>query len=978
MSLDAAELKRLSSLLDLGLDVAPEQREAWLDALTGEDARLSPVLRRMLAGSAGADSTDPLGRVPSFTALGPASPGSAGFAVGDRVGPYGLLRELGAGGMGEVWLAERSDGQLKRQVALKLPLLGLRRSVLVQRFARERDILGGLAHPHIARLYDAGLDEDGQPYLALEYVEGEPITRYCQERRLGLRERIAVLRQVMDAVQYAHAHLVIHRDLKPGNVLVTAAGQAMLLDFGIAKLLQDEQTESGETELTRLGGRALTLSYAGPEQVAGAPVSIATDIWALGVLMFELLTGERPFRGERRELEQAILHNDPPRLRDVPADLATIALKALRKAPAERYPTVSAMADDLDRWLRGEPVLAQGDSRGYRLRKFVARHRLPVAVGVSVALIVVAASVVSVWQAMVAREQTRIAVNEARTAQAVQSFLEGIFKASSGDQADPVKARSRTALELLDEGAARIGRELENAPLARLRLLKTLSDMYRDMGQLDRRSTLLDERAALAAAVHGADSGAAVAALADAGFAAEEAARPERARSALTQAEAASGALRDPETRLAVDLALAAYHNARGEGAGLAAAQRAVDMLRRRPPSMDRLNALYLLGSMEFYSGHHEASAAAYREGIALAPRLEGGGASMLASLHAELADTEDRLGRPDEAIAQYRQALALSERNQGPTGRDTFVLQKRIGAYLTSHGRLRDALLSFAQARRILAAWPESADKARSLPNLLGEEARTTLAYGRPEAAIALLDAAIAASVDKAVPPGQMALHHMYRARARGQLGQSGQAAADFAAAEELVHRHGIKAGRIVNALAQFRITDHLVGGRNAEAAAAWLRLREGEGADPRGLYPVDIAAFDAEIALVSGRATEAVAHARRAVAILKSGPDERSPDEARVQHLLGTALLADGQLAAALPELQRNVALREALFDPEASPGLAAALVALGEAQRQSGRLAEARTLLARAEAIHAVHKSLARQYVEPLRRLQAALRG
>ncbi|HSC01410.1 MAG TPA: serine/threonine-protein kinase, partial [Burkholderiaceae bacterium] len=227
------DLRRLSTLLDEALELPEAEREAWLASLQGD--ALVPTLRELLARHARHETGDLIDRLPVFT-IGPERSAAPTLAAGDTVGPYRLLRELGHGGMGEVWLAERTDGQIKRPVALKLPMLGARRSVLVQRFARERDILAALAHPHIARLYDAGLADDGQPYLALEYVEGQPITHWCDAQKLASRARVELLLQVMSAVQYAHANLVIHRDLKPSNVLVTSEGQAMLLDFGIAKL----------------------------------------------------------------------------------------------------------------------------------------------------------------------------------------------------------------------------------------------------------------------------------------------------------------------------------------------------------------------------------------------------------------------------------------------------------------------------------------------------------------------------------------------------------------------------------------------------------------------------------------------------------------------------------------------------------------------------------------------------------------------
>jgi len=470
MNLEPAELIRLSTLLDEVLDLDAAGREAWLAGLQGDDALLLPTLRHILVAQPTRDTADLLERGPSFTALAEA-PAEAQFSAGEHVGPYRLERAIGQGGMGEVWLAVREDGQLKRQVALKLPTLSARRAVLVQRFARERDILGSLAHPHIARLYDAGLAGVGQPYLALEYVEGRPITAYCEEAALATRARVQLLQQVLQAVQYAHANLVIHRDLKPSNVLVTAQGQAMLLDFGIAKLLQEDAPEAAETELTRLGGRAMTLHYAAPEQISGAPISIATDVWALGVLLYEVLTGKRPFSGKPRELENAILHEEPARPQGLPADLATIVLKALKKAPAERYATADAFSEDLGRWLANEPVLAQADSAWYRLRKFATRYKIAVATGTVAITIVIAAMASTVWQAHTATVQ-------ARRAQAVQALVVRLFSES-----DPAQAQGRafTAKELIDRRVTTLDAELRDQPELKAAMEKEIGRVYANL-----------------------------------------------------------------------------------------------------------------------------------------------------------------------------------------------------------------------------------------------------------------------------------------------------------------------------------------------------------------------------------------------------------------------------------------------------------------------------------------------------------------
>jgi serine/threonine-protein kinase len=297
--------------------------------------------------------------------------------------------------MGAVWLAERADRSLKRQVALKLPRASWSRG-LAERMARERDILASLEHPNIARLYDAGTDAQGRPFLALEYVEGLPIDVYCRERSLGIRDRLQLLLQVAQAVAFAHSRLVVHRDLKPNNVLVTADGQVRLLDFGIAKLMEGDRTK--ETQLTQMSGRCMTLDYASPEQIRGEPIGTASDIYSLGVVAYELLTGARPYklkRGSAAELEEAIATVDAPLAsntvdtgarRELRGDLDAILNKTLKKNPADRYATVDALAQDCRQYLAGHRVLARPDTLVYRVARLARRHRAPLIVGGVVAL----------------------------------------------------------------------------------------------------------------------------------------------------------------------------------------------------------------------------------------------------------------------------------------------------------------------------------------------------------------------------------------------------------------------------------------------------------------------------------------------------------------------------------------------------------------------------------------------------------------
>jgi serine/threonine-protein kinase len=309
MKIDPQTWPALSQLLDEWLDLPPEGRSSWLENLGPEYAEVLPALRELLATQAMVDTDTFLNALPALRNAGESA--TAGFVVGMQIGPYRLVRQLGHGGMGVVWLAERADGALKRPVALKLPMTPLHHARLSERFARERDILAQLTHPQIARLYDAGMADGGQPYLAVEYVDGEAITAYCDRQVLGVTARLKLFLDVLRAVQYAHTNLVVHRDLKPSNILVTKDGQVRLLDFGIAKLLTEGQ--AAETELTRVGGRALTPAYASPEQVASEPITTASDVYSLGVLLCELLTGERPYRVKRETgggLEEAILAAD--------------------------------------------------------------------------------------------------------------------------------------------------------------------------------------------------------------------------------------------------------------------------------------------------------------------------------------------------------------------------------------------------------------------------------------------------------------------------------------------------------------------------------------------------------------------------------------------------------------------------------------------------------------------------------------------
>jgi serine/threonine protein kinase/Tol biopolymer transport system component len=397
MSLTVDQMRRMSRLLDDALPLDATGRRDWLHRLPDEYADLAPHLRAaLLPGGSHAEVLKSLATLPKV-ADAPAIPTSkSGLQPGARVGPYELIRLLGAGGMAEVWLARRADGAFNREVALKLPLFTQLRADLEQRFARERDILASLEHPLIARFYDAGVDAKGLPYLAMEYVQGEALTSWCDTHLLGLTARLQLMLQVSEAVQYAHEKQVIHRDLKPSNILVTQSGQVRLLDFGVSKLLGAE--EESRTQLTGVYGRALTPDYASPEMLCGGAVDARSDVYSLGVLLYEMLTGIRPYKltiaASAGLIEQAIAtveikkpsthmeqyasttrNTTPEKLtRQLHGDLDAVTLKALAKDPGNRYQSAAALAEDLRRYKERKPVSALPSGPIARLQKFASRN----------------------------------------------------------------------------------------------------------------------------------------------------------------------------------------------------------------------------------------------------------------------------------------------------------------------------------------------------------------------------------------------------------------------------------------------------------------------------------------------------------------------------------------------------------------------------------------------------------------------------
>lgn len=468
------------------LELAPEAREAWLGQRIGDDAALRAEVDWLIA-SAHTGPDDPL--APGWPLAGTAPLHEGTRIDASQAGQYRILRLLGEGGMGVVYLAERDDGNARQLVALKLlASAGPQGARLARRMLEERRILASLQHPNIAHLLDGGTTGDGQPFIALEYVEGERIDQWCQARALPLRERVALFLKVCAAVEHAHQRLVIHRDLKPANILVTAEGEPKLLDFGIARLVEAD----APADPTGTAHRALTLAYASPEHVAGTPLTTATDVWSLGIVLYELLAGTRPHQAMESGhlLPDAIVsgHIRPPShaphtgnhdadrtartisqaVGRIPADIDAIVLKALRHAPEQRYPSVAALSDDLRRFLQSRPVSARRGHALYRMRRFAWRRRWPLA----------AASVLVLLGAgfLFERErQLEQVTAEREKALALAGFMTELFA-----NADPSRSRGEqiTVREVLDRGATGLRARTDLPASTRGDLLESVADAY--------------------------------------------------------------------------------------------------------------------------------------------------------------------------------------------------------------------------------------------------------------------------------------------------------------------------------------------------------------------------------------------------------------------------------------------------------------------------------------------------------------------
>ncbi len=742
---------RVAPLLDELLELDPAERDARLDAIDRDDPEVAIELRRMLALEAARPEfmTTP---VPQTAMLAP--------MPGVRVGPYKLLRMIGEGGMGQVWLAERADGLYERRVALKLLHPGFTDTGLRSRFDRERQILASLGHELVARLLDAGFGTDGQPYLALEYVEGQSITEYATQRKLTVVQKLGLFLQVCSAVSHAHASLVVHRDLKPSNIMVTPGGAVRLLDFGIAKLL-DAPGRDTTHETTRAGARAFTLHYAAPEQIRGEQVTTGTDVYSLGVVLYELLTGRKPYRIKRdtdAEWEEEILSGDPMRpsamtrgrtdlisrserrlSRVLSGDLDNITLKALQKKPEDRYLSVETLAADLRRYLNGRPVSARPHNIAYRLGKYIRRNAVQIGlVSGVIALLGTALYVVS-WQATEARA-------EARRAQAMHDFVIGLFEQAEKESGPSNAVDIR---RLLDAGVRRINTEFAQQPIIRAEMLTMIAKIRLRLGDYAAAIAVLDLQKS---ALFKVPSSVQIESLQLRGDALRLLGKPaecrdlliphedqldERGETARGQAAAYQSVLGRCERGLQ-NIAAARTHFKRalalreslGDAAG-AQAESLVDLaalegdaghgkvamagmldaLQRLRAAHDQQGPLAIsiwlnLGSLYRESGNGVAAENAYRTAERLAIGLYGSGHPTTIDAERGLAAIYVDQGKLDQAEALFTQAQIQLTRLLGPNHPDLGSMSNSLGIIAWERG---DVATAESRLRRATALWATS-----------------------------------------------------------------------------------------------------------------------------------------------------------------------------------------------------------------------------------------------------------------------------
>jgi serine/threonine-protein kinase len=817
----------VKSVLDGALEKGPGERTAFVAAACGEDSELRAEVESLLEfeeGSAGFIEEPLFGRF---------SGGLEGLAEGQRIGPYRVVREIGRGGMGAVYLAVRADEEFDQRVALKLVGTGSAAEI-VRRFRAERQILAHLDHPNIAKLLDGGTAEDGRPYFVMEYVEGRPIDEVAGA--LPLRERLALFREVCAAVHFAHQNLVVHRDLKPANVLVTAEGVPKLLDFGIAKLLDPRQTDPG---LSELGLRPMTLKFASPEQVGGMPVTTASDVYALGGLLHVLLTGRSPYSvaaDDRQALERAITQGETVRpsqaverredARRLAGDLDTIVLRAMDLKPDRRYASAEQLAADVQRYLDGLPVLARKDTAGYRLGKFVRRHKAGVAAAAAVLLLILGFSVtVTLLLRRAERERDR--------ANAFSRFLADLF-----EKAGPSQSRGEpiTAREVLDRGQRQIAKELKAAPESRASLMETMGRVYRSLGLFEPARSLLEESLRIRRQTLGNDHLDVASNLLNLALVLQETGKRTEAEPLIKEAleiyrRHGATATRDYAAGLNN---LGGLLEERGDYAGAEALYGEALSLKQSFPGGDEevARAYNNLGELSYKRGDNTAAEFYLRKALAMRRRLLGGEPhpDVATSLN-NLASLLEAKGERAEAEKLYREVLAMRRRLFDSHHPKVAASLSNLAFVLLAEGRPAEAELFAREALSITP--PDHPNRAVFLRHL------AAALVGQGKGREAELSAREALSIFQAVKRGS----RWRKPDAESVLGSCLVAEGRFAEAEPLllgsysILKADPEGARYAPAALQ-RIVDLYIAWGRLDRAIAWRALA-GSPAPPTSSKP-------------------------------------------------------------------------------------------------------------------------------------------
>lgn len=764
--MDPALWRRAEALFGEIADLPAERRAARLDQACGDDNALRDLVETLLEGDRLEDRVAPaLERAAADVGVDQES-----VWLGRAVGAYTLTGKIAAGGMGVVYRGRRSDASYDQEVAVKLLTSSLVTGELRRRLLVERQILANLNHPNICRLLDGGETDEGVPFLVMELIEGEPITEWCDHQGLGVRERVALGRQVCEAVQFAHRNLVVHRDIKPGNILVTADGVPKLLDFGIAKLL-DPVADSGHT--TVAGFRMLSPRYASPEQVLGGAVTTASDTYSLGLLLFEMLCGSDPFGRDEssetggrmpmpdfehparptRRLAQRDDAESIARRRDatvaglarsLKGDLETILAKALRNEPERRYQTARELADELDRYLDARPVLARPPTAGYLVSRFWRRHKgasIAAAVAVFAMLAGTTAATVGFIQA---RESERVAAAEARNAEAISGFLLSLF-----EESDPEVSvgEPRSVRELLDIGMERADRELAASPLALASVKETMSEVYKSLSEFDVAQRLNEEAYALVLEHTPDDSDAQVRLMGDIGDLARIREDLTEARRWLEQARDLHLASGGPETRALASVLnnLALVLESEGEHDAALALMKESLAVRQRlfvAPNDQISVSLHNIGWLLSRNGDLDEAERYLREAIAMREAVWGEFHPRVALTTVILSRVQKAKGDWEAAERSAHRALEINRAVFEPGHRDIPLALFELAAVKEGVGELAAAneLYRETLALDIEANGPRSFDAAYSMKTY----ARTLVDLGRPDEAIPLFEEAL------------------------------------------------------------------------------------------------------------------------------------------------------------------------------------------------------------------------------------------